>query len=68
MSPIAVRVSWVFTARGCQGNEDQFVYGGRAVLQEMLGIGPAVSEIAVTANDYRQVDELVPAHCRGGRR
>ena len=43
-----------------QGNEDRFVYAGRAVVQELLGIGQQISEIAVTANDYRRVDEWYP--------
>lgn len=43
-----------------QGNEDRFVYAGRAVVQELLGIGQQISEIAVTGNDYRRVDEWYP--------
>ena len=50
------RVVGIYRAR-LQGSEDRFVYGGRAVLQEMLGIGEQVSEIALTGNDYRRVDD-----------
>jgi ABC-type lipoprotein release transport system permease subunit len=53
------RVVGIYRAR-LQGNEDRFVYGGRAVLQDMLGIEEMISEIAVTANDYRHVDQWYP--------
>jgi len=53
------RVVGIYRAR-LQGSEDRFVYGGRAVLQEMLGIGEQVSEIALTGNDYRHVDDWFP--------
>jgi ABC-type lipoprotein release transport system permease subunit len=54
-----VRVVGVYRAR-LQGNEDRFVYAGRAVLQDLLGIGDAVSEIAATGNDYRRVGDWYP--------
>ena len=50
------RVVGIYRAR-LQGSEDRFVYAGRAVLQEMLGIGEQLSEIALTGNDYRHVDD-----------
>jgi ABC-type lipoprotein release transport system permease subunit len=53
------RVVGIYRAR-LQGNEDRFVYGGRAALQEMLGIEGMISEIAVTADDYRHVDQWYP--------
>jgi ABC-type lipoprotein release transport system permease subunit len=53
------RVVGIYRAR-LQGSEDRFVYAGRAVLQEMLGIGEQLSEIALTGNDYRHVDEWYP--------
>jgi ABC-type lipoprotein release transport system permease subunit len=46
------RVVGIYKAR-LQGTEDVFVYSGLAVTQGMLGIGSDVSEIAVTADDYR---------------
>jgi ABC-type lipoprotein release transport system permease subunit len=53
------RVVGIYRAR-LQGNEDRFVYGGRTALQDMLGIEEMISEIAVTANDYRHVDQWYP--------
>jgi ABC-type lipoprotein release transport system permease subunit len=53
------RVVGIYRAR-LQGSEDRFVYAGRAVLQEMLGIGEQLSEIALTGNDYRHVDAWYP--------
>jgi ABC-type lipoprotein release transport system permease subunit len=54
-----MRIVGIYRAR-LQGTEDQFVYVGRAALQEMLGIGPLVSEVAVTAHDYRSVANWYP--------
>ena len=54
------RVVGIYRAR-LASNEEQFVYAGREVLQQMLTIGTAVSEVAVSANDYRQVDSWAPA-------
>ena len=54
-----VRVIGIYRAR-LQGAEDQFVYAGRAAVQDMLGIGQRVSEIAVTGNDYRSVASWYP--------
>lgn len=54
-----VRVVGIYRAR-LQSNEDRFVYAGREVVQELLGIGDAVSEIALTANDYRHVGSWYP--------
>jgi ABC-type lipoprotein release transport system permease subunit len=53
------RVVGIYRAR-LASSEEQFVYAGRAVLQEMLGIGAAVSEVAATGGDYRQVDGWAP--------
>lgn len=54
-----VRVVGLYRAR-LQGDEDRFVYAGRSLVQEMLGIGDAVSEIALTADDYRGVEGWYP--------
>jgi ABC-type lipoprotein release transport system permease subunit len=54
-----VRIVGIYRAR-LEGTEDQFVYAGRAAVQEMLGIGDRVSEVAVTAGDYRAVGEWYP--------
>ena len=53
------RVVGIYRGR-LQGDEDRFVYAGRAAVQELLGIGQRISEIAVTADDYRRVDEWSP--------
>jgi len=50
-----VRVVGIYRAR-LPGDEERFAYGGRAAIQELLGIGQQVSEVAVTAGDYRAVD------------
>lgn len=54
-----VRVVGIYRAR-LQGTEDQFVYAGRSAIQQMLGIGEQVSEVAVTAQDYRNVAAWYP--------
>ena len=38
--------------------EETFVYGGLTTIQTLLGVPGEVSEVAVTGNDYRQVDAL----------
>jgi len=39
--------------------EESFVFAGRSTVQDMLGIDNRVSEVALTGNDYRHVDELL---------
>lgn len=53
------RVVGIYRAR-LEGNEDRYVFAGRAALQEMLGIGERISEIAVTADNYRNVASWYP--------
>jgi ABC-type lipoprotein release transport system permease subunit len=53
------RVVGIYRAR-LEETEERFVYAGRAALQQMLAIGDGLSEIAVTADDYRRVDEWYP--------
>ena len=53
------RVVGVYRAR-FEDTEERFVYGGRAAVQEMLGIGSRVTEVALTANDYRHTGEWYP--------
>lgn len=53
-----VRVVGIYRAR-LPGDEERYVYAGRAAIQELLGIGEQVSEIAVTGRDYRAVDAWV---------
>lgn len=38
--------------------EEGFVFAGEAVIQELLGVGDAVSEVAVLGTDYRDVEGL----------
>jgi ABC-type lipoprotein release transport system permease subunit len=53
------RVVGLYEAR-LQGTEEVYVYAGRAALQEMLGIGRQVSEVAASAGNYRRVDNWYP--------
>jgi ABC-type lipoprotein release transport system permease subunit len=53
------RVVGIYRAR-LQATEDRFVYAGRSVMQDMLRMGNRVSEIAVSANDYRAVAAWYP--------
>jgi ABC-type lipoprotein release transport system permease subunit len=53
------RIVGIYKAR-LPGTEDIFVYAGRAVTQKMLDMGVRVSEIAVTADDYRGVQSWYP--------
>jgi ABC-type lipoprotein release transport system permease subunit len=48
------RIVGIYTAR-LRSTEERFAYVGRAPLQSMLGLGDKVSEIALTAEDYRNV-------------
>jgi len=54
------RIVGIYEAR-LPGTEDRFVYGGRSVIQSMLGIEGEVSEIAISADDYRAVADWYPA-------
>ncbi len=51
-----VRVVGIFRAR-LQADEESRAWLGRDAMQELLGAGDAVSEIAVTGNDYKAVDD-----------
>ena len=48
------RIVGIYTAR-LRSTEERFAYVGRAPLQAMLGLEDEVSEIALTADDYRTV-------------
>lgn len=54
------RVVGVFRAE-METREEGFVYAGRSVVQDMLGIGSAVSEIAVLGRDYQAPETLATA-------
>ena len=53
------RVVGIYRAR-LSGTEDRFVYAGRTVIQGMLRIDNLVSEVALTADDYRHVSAWYP--------
>jgi len=55
-----MRVVGIYRAR-LEGTEDQFVFGGRTVVQDLLGIPGQVSEVAATGRDYRRVERWFPA-------
>lgn len=38
--------------------EESFIFAGEATIQDLLGVGDAVSEVAVLGEDYRDVDGL----------
>ena len=62
------RIVGIYKAR-LPGTEDIYVYAGRAVIQKMLSMGDSVSEVAVTADNYRDVDSWYPglASAAGGQ-
>ncbi len=54
------RIVGVFKAE-MEAREEGFVYAGRSVVQDMLGIGTDVSEIAVLGRDYQAPEPLAAA-------
>jgi ABC-type lipoprotein release transport system permease subunit len=48
------RIVGIYKAR-LPAMEEQFAYAGRGALQQMLGLGDAVSELAILGEDYRQL-------------
>ncbi len=38
--------------------EEQFVFAGEGTIQELLGVGDAISEVAILGTDYRDVEGL----------
>jgi ABC-type lipoprotein release transport system permease subunit len=54
------RVVGIYKAR-LQGTEDVFIYTGLGVTQAMLGLGNQVSEVAATADNYRDTASWYPA-------
>jgi ABC-type lipoprotein release transport system permease subunit len=55
-----MRVVGIYKAR-LQATEELFVYTGRETLQKMLKLDNQVSEVAITADSYLQVDHWWPA-------
>jgi ABC-type lipoprotein release transport system permease subunit len=58
-----VRIVGIYRAR-LQATEELFVYTGLAPLQNMLGMGEDISELAITAGAYQEVDRWLPAISR----
>ncbi len=54
------RVVGVYEAE-LESREAHIVYAGRAIVQELLGVGTDLSEIAVLGNDYRKPERLASA-------
>lgn len=53
------RIVGIYHAR-LPATEDRFVYAGRAVIQDMLQLDTLLSELAITADDYRNVAAWYP--------
>ncbi len=51
------RIVGIFESKLAQ-YEEGFVFSGEAVIQELLGVGNAVSEVAILGSDYRDVEDL----------
>ena len=51
------RIVGIFESKLAQ-YEEGFVFAGEAVIQELLGVGDRVSEVAILGNDYRDVEGL----------
>jgi ABC-type lipoprotein release transport system permease subunit len=51
------RIVGIFDSK-LQQYEEQYVFAGEGTIQELLGVGDAISEIAVLGHDYRHVDGL----------
>lgn len=52
------RIVGIFDSKMAQ-YEEGYVFAGEGTIQELLGVGDAVSEIAVLGQDYRNVDGLL---------
>jgi ABC-type lipoprotein release transport system permease subunit len=51
------RIIGIFDAK-LEQNEEAFIFAGEATVQALLGIGDAISEVAILGADYRHVDGL----------
>jgi len=51
------RIVGIFESKLVQ-YEEGFVFSGEAVIQELLGVGDAISEVAILGSDYRDVEDL----------
>jgi ABC-type lipoprotein release transport system permease subunit len=51
------RIVGIFESKLAQ-YEEGFVFAGEATIQELLGVGDAISEVAILGSDYRDVEDL----------
>ena len=51
------RIVGVFDSK-LQQYEEGYVFAGEGTIQELLGVGDAISEVAILGHDYRNVDGL----------
>jgi ABC-type lipoprotein release transport system permease subunit len=51
------RIVGVFSSKLAQ-HEESFAFAGESVVQQLLGVGDKVSEVAILGTDYRDVDGL----------
>jgi len=51
------RIVGIFESKLAQ-YEEGYVFAGEAVIQELLGVGNAISEVAILGSDYRNVEGL----------
>lgn len=51
------RIVGIFDAK-LEQYEEGFVFAGQATVQKLLGVGSAISEVAILGRDYRDVDGL----------
>jgi ABC-type lipoprotein release transport system permease subunit len=51
------RIVGIFDSKLAQ-YEDGYVFGGEGAIQDLLGVGDAISEVAILGTDYRDVEGL----------
>jgi len=51
------RIVGIFDSKLAQ-YEEGYVFGGEAAIQDLLGVGDAISEVAILGTDYRDVEGL----------
>jgi len=59
------RIVGIFDAK-LEQNELAYVFGGESTVQAFLGIGDAISEVAILGHDYRHVDGLTSSIAAAG--
>jgi len=51
------RIVGIFESKLAQ-YEEGFVFAGEGTIQELLGVGDAISEVAILGSDYRDIEDL----------